>query len=97
MIRWPEVVLRGALEWLGQQWNEPSRADNYIMRLIHETRYLMSSKRPPTFNSAHYRLEFHQRTGKKDGRTPQQQTEMAKAAWVGRVGGKVRHAKADER
>lgn len=36
VLSWPDRLLVAALEWLGEQWNVPTRTDHYLMQVAAE-------------------------------------------------------------
>lgn len=73
------------MDWLDDQWEKPSRTDNYLMQIALEIRSVLS-KNPRSIKLQHFLLKF---LGKEPELTPEQATRQAKARW----GGVIRGAK----
>lgn len=82
--------------WLAEQWNVPSRTDNYLISIAAEIRR-GNVKDPARVKFEHLKLKF---TLKGEGEKPitrEQAAAWAKARWVGMLGGdKVRVVKAQK-
>lgn len=69
------------LEWIKQQYEEPSRNDFYIMQLTGVVAHLLD-KSKKQWQPGKYRLNFKKGRSQKDGLSPQQRAALAKARWA---------------
>lgn len=70
--------------WLGEQWNLPSRTDNYLMQIACEVRRVLS-RRPRSIKMKDFKLEFGDSKGKAKQQSLAYRTMAAKAKWIGIV------------
>lgn len=81
-----EVAAR--LQWLEDQWNEPSRTDYYLMQVALES-FFSHRKRPkdplPSDWKIPFKFEKRDQPANKP-KTREQATAWAKARWFGLVG-----------
>lgn len=84
MFAWPNRLYEAALEWLSQEWNKPSRTDQYLIQVATEVRR-SCAKKPRTVKFEHLKLKFVTKEGKKavDSKVAD---EMAKQVWYQRAG-----------
>lgn len=84
---WPGPMTHRQFEawqaWLAEQWNQPSRTDNYLMQIACEV-LRTRLKEPGKAEIKHFRLEF------KEKKPPTKQTAAevaaeAKARWRGMI------------
>lgn len=79
--------------WYEQQWNKPSRTDNYLMALTEEVRRFryMFLKNPPPINDSDFKLTFTRQTvEQKVQLSLQEKAARSKAIWIGAVTGAKR-------
>ena len=78
------------LAWLGEQWNQPSRSDNYLMQIALRIQQAIESfrKRPRNVYLKEQRIEFRQEPAetKPVKEVPKPSADYAKSVWVARVG-----------
>lgn len=55
--RWPDRVFRAALQWMRDQWNEPSRSDYYMMLVAMEVARKLA-RQPGKIQLKHFRIKF---------------------------------------
>ncbi len=80
------------LTWLDEQWNRPSRSDNYSMQvaiklqeLLNIVRVYGSKKQPATVNPDDMKLEFVQPKPKTAQKITPEMLAMSKAGWFNAV------------
>ncbi len=62
--RWTHREYLTRLAWLDEQWNQPSRADHYLMQVAQEVRRVLH-KNPGQVLLDHFRIPFVQKKPKK--------------------------------
>jgi len=67
------------------EWERPSRTDNYLMQIAAEVRRVLS-KRPENIKIKHFRLTFGSREKSKAPLTREQATAASQAKWLGALG-----------
>lgn len=86
MERWTHRECRTRLAWLDEQWNQPSRSDQYAMQIAMEVRRVLS-KKPNAVELAHFKLKFGLREVKPVPKLSMADlTKQSKARWCGLVG-----------
>lgn len=78
------------IAWLKEQWNSPSRSDNYLMQIACEVRRVLS-RRPGRVQMKHFQIRFGKQSAKK--LSTQQATAISKARWVSSMTKPVRMVK----
>ncbi len=90
---------RAALDWIQQQWNEPSRTDHYLMHLIAEVRRSYV-KEAGKVKASDMRIQFiFAKQEDQPPVDPKAAVKMSKSIWLGRMqtaGVKVETAKVRE-
>lgn len=86
MKRWTHREYRTRSAWLDEQWNQPSRSDQYLMQIAMEVRRVLS-KKPNVIQLDHFKLKFQSTEAKP---TPKlsvaELTKQSIARWCGFVG-----------
>lgn len=86
MERWTHREYRTRLAWLDEQWNQPSRNDQYLMQIAMEVRRVLS-KKPNAIELDHFKLEFGTTEVKPVLKlTRAQLAKQSIARWCGLVG-----------
>lgn len=72
--------------WLDQQWNEPSRTDNYLMQIAQEIRRVLH-KHPERVKLDLFKILFEWRKRSVQPKiTKEEATKRSKARWLGFLG-----------
>lgn len=96
MRRTPVRVKDLIMKWLAREWNRPDRSDYYAMQIAAEIRALFSNK-PVKLDQFHVSFTFGDAQQSSDqGMTKEKAASIAKAKWIGRFGGNVRHVVKDK-
>lgn len=81
------------IAWLSEQWEQPSRTDNYLMQIAAEIRR-GNVKKPRSVKIEHMRLRFKS-SSRKPKLTREQATALSKAKWLAVVGKPARREQRD--
>lgn len=76
------------IDWLDEQFNHPSKSDNYLMQIAQTIRQVLH-KKPASVKLSHFVLKFK----KEKPQTPQDKkmtTKQSKFRWFGWVSGSKR-------
>ncbi len=79
------------MEWLRQQWNNPSRSDNYLMQIAVEVKRVLS-KTPNKIKHDQFEIPFTFKKRKAVSKlvakeqTVEQATQRSKSRWFGWLG-----------
>ncbi len=74
------------INWLDEQWNHPSRSDNYQMQTAQVVRQVLH-KKPADVKLSHFHIKFT----KEKSQTPEDKERIlkqSKSRWFGWVSGK---------
>jgi|TARA_R110002096_G_scaffold55026_9_gene141621 hypothetical protein len=74
---------RTRLAWLEDQWEQPSRTDNYLMQIALEVARMMSRNKG-AYNIGQFLLKFGREKKKV---VTEQQAEQSKQSWLSRIVG----------
>ena len=86
MRSWTEREYRMRLTWLDEQWNHPSRADNYLMQIAAEIRR-GNSRHPERIQPEQLRMKFVFDAEPKKKLTPEESAQRSKTVWRARLSG----------
>ena len=82
MERWTHREYLTRLAWIEEQWNFPSRSDQYLMQVAAEVRRVLS-KKPDAVKLEHFKLKFGTVKRKPAQKlTKAQQVKMHFQRWV---------------